>query len=192
MPIIHKDGTVYHQASPGAGVVFYRLHPDKANTLLVGCGKRSAKVGAGYGISAGGFADCDKLYTKPPGTVVDLRVEAYRELLEEIPGSENVFPTARHFTHRVQPLVQFVVRTKGESSMHCPCYYACAIQAHEQWLLSILGVSDETEESLQFFELNWSRDGSIASFNCPPLYHAHEMLAFEELAFLASTNMLWL
>lgn len=184
MPVQDTDGTIYHQAAPGCGMIFYEVFaPDR---IVVGCAKRTSKVGEGYGISAGGFANCNTLMQKPVGTVVNAMIEAtYREMKEELKGVHRVIPR-KSFLQKARHLTTFLVRTADANGLHSCTYYAYPV-VHEQRSKLIKLSSDETE-GLAFYHMTWNKKGRV-SIALPKngrkkghFYHAHELLAFQALA----------
>jgi hypothetical protein len=180
-------------AAPGAGVIFYQ-RTEKPYTLLVGCARRSARVGEGFGISAGGFAELKPVLAAPVGAVRNLLEEAWRETVEELPGVEAAI-SFQEFYDNAQPLLALVVRTPDENRIHAGCYYAVELIGEQRLTIQALPQSEETVHPLEFFELVVQRtaQGSVQSqlATFGGFYHAHEEQAFRVLAEYAARNRLW-
>lgn len=177
----------------GAGTILYQ-RTDIPNLLLVGVSSRSLDVGAGKGITAGGYGEVKDVLAPEVavGTVFPLTAEAWRETIQEIPGVEKIIDE-RDFLENAQPLVSFMVRTPDSSMVHCSSYLGYEVTLVQRIAVEALPPSDETTAPVKFTGMRWPRrqPGKLVLPLGGPLFHSHEREAFAALARLADKDRLW-
>jgi hypothetical protein len=139
------------------------------------------KTGAfeGYGITAGGFGEVKNLLSMPVGTISRAADEIWRELDEELQASLPF--ELEEFARQLFPLPggSFMVRTPDENQVHAVNYFG--LWVGDQTRRALLGApgSDETK-GVEVLRLN-NTAGLAEQMARYPLFHAHEIRAFEGL-----------
>ena len=190
MTQIEQQQEQFPKAAPGNGLVLYRKGP-RRNSLRVGCAKRSVKVGRGYGVSFGGFAEVKDVLALPVGGIIFMEDEVLREGGEEVTGLSTVIPEDV-IKDRMVYLTAFMVHTADSNRVHSCLDFGCPITEAEELGVSALPPSNETMGSQEFFILEWPEGKpEEAVLNVPePFYHQHEMQVFFALAKLAARGRL--
>lgn len=187
-----------------SGVILYQWD-GKSSHMLVGVTRRHASVGAGYGISFGGFADAGMMKARP-GTVRPMTTEAYREGEEELGARSLHEAIAEHVLEDyAQPLGGYLVRVDDGNIVHAPVYYAFPVTMEEKLLLGNLDDTAERVGQIVWMELRWraglgrlldAADVTLHYRDKPVSWsafkHAHERVCvFHPLAVLAAMGRLW-
>lgn len=201
-----KTEEKFPQASPCGGMILYRepVSFPPANGLWVGVTEREAIVGAGLGITAGGFLECKTLLQRDIGSVLTAAAEAYREAKEEL-GPVFVKTISRaNFLANAQVLTAFSIRTPDSNRIHSPVYFGYRLSNWEQDALRHLTPTKERTKPIRWMWLTWtgSNDPAVVAKTVrlvennrrvpwSALKHTHEKKAFAALAVIASQGRLW-
>ena len=173
----------YKMAAGGAGVIAYKKGEGQQAFVLLS--ERSEKVGAGLGITGGGFVECDEVNNQPPGYVLPLTHEAWREAVEENPGFEKII-SRESFDERATYLTAFAVSTNDQHGVHLVCYFGLELSDAEFLAVQALPPSDERIGALIPAKLSWTRESlkkealkeKINLEGMNKFYHQHELYAF--------------
>jgi len=117
----------WKQAAPGSGAIAYQV---KGNRVRVQLSMRTANVGAGYGITGGGFVECGEIDAMPVGSVVLTVDEAFRECCEENAGFENVIDKDS-FMVRAQSVNPLASRADDINRVHLATMFALRVNDSE-------------------------------------------------------------
>jgi hypothetical protein len=196
----------WKQAAPGSGAIVYQV---KDSWLRVMLSMRTANVGAGYGITGGGFIECGVIHESPVGTIVLAVDEAFRECCEENAGFENVID-ADSFMIRSQSVNPLASKSSDINSVHMANMFALRVNDSEwKQMLSLLPGLDgkgnpEREEGMHEFFLRWDGvidprnpecyvsvvDSSGARISRDDFCHPHEYFVITTLAWMQQNNRL--
>ena len=116
-------------AAPGAGVIVYNRTEQFFRAWL---SMRTNNVGAGLGITGGGFVECKEVDAMKVGSVIQTVDEAWRECHEENAGFENVI-SKDAFMARANPTSLVHARADDINRVHCANMYALRV-TDEEWL----------------------------------------------------------
>lgn len=177
----------YKMAAPGAGMIAYCREAPRQVTVLLS--QRSEKVGAGLGITGGGYLNCDEFMNQPPESRLLFSAEAYRESVEENPGFEKIF-SEQGFMRRARQLTAFAVRKDDHHGIHAVCYFGLELTYEEYDEVLALPPGDERVGELIPVTMSWSAESlqnedalsRIQMDGKDKFYHAHEVYAFVALA----------
>ncbi|MEK7639273.1 MAG: hypothetical protein AAB388_03890 [Patescibacteria group bacterium] len=190
-------------AASGAGVIVFNQKDDYIKVLLA---RRSKKVGAGLGITGGGFAQCDEIDQQPVGTIIYTADEAYRETCEENAGFAEII-SADDFLERAQPVTLIHVRVADDNRVHVASFFALRVTDIEWDAMKQLrpGGDDERAgpllESLVRWDQNITRrqperyvsielvTGEVVGM--ADFWHKHEVRAIASIAWHAQHKRLW-
>jgi hypothetical protein len=133
----------------------------------------------GCGITAGGFGEVKNLLYKPVGTILNAADEIWRELNEELQAS---LPFGlEEFARDIFPLPggSFMVRTPDENQVHAVNYFG--LWVGDQTRRALLGAPGSAEtRGVTVLRLD-NTVGLAEQMARYPLFHAHEIRAFEGL-----------
>jgi len=194
-------------AAPGCGIMIYRT-TERANALQVILSMRSSVVGAGLGLTGGGFVECGPLSQKPTGTISDTLTEAYRENGEENKGFEAVIST-KQLASDGQIIASYAVRAPvtrtDPNGVHQCTNIALRITDDVQWneIMALEG-NEERVGSLRTAVLEWDSERPIDRLNpaknimfrfgpdaLGEFHHKHELYGYGQLAWHAQNGRLW-
>ena len=149
VPLLNKG--LYKLGASGAGIiVFEKLSPTKVRLLLT---KRTALVGAGLGITGGGYIELGDIAAMDDFTIVDTAEGAYRENVEENLGFGELF-TLESFLEAAQPMAQLQVSTPvtvhDKSGVHTTNFYG--INSTTQTFEAIADLKGNDERSGDLIE----------------------------------------
>lgn len=181
----------YPMSAVGAGTILFQ-RTGQPNRLLVGCAARNSRVGEGYGISSGGFAEVAEILAAEVGTVAFIEHEAWREKTEELPGIGKII-SQEEYLENAQYLRGLLVRVADANRVHSATYFGLEISEQERLAIEALPPSNETKRPLQFFTLTWpaGQPEKAVLEVTGKLFHRHELHAFLALAKLADRGRLW-
>lgn len=184
----------FPQAGVGSGGIFYRvLGPRHIRVLLA---SRAGNVGAGSGISFGGWMPLSSLLGKLDGTLVRTEIGAAREGVQEVPGLLKTL-SKDVLLGNLQYLLGGCVYKPNDpygNIIHAATYYGLAVTEAEEEALCNLPKSKETTAPLMPVDLSWTVDNPTPDDlkGLPgDFHHGHEREAFAALAQLADQGRLW-
>ena len=193
-------------AAPGAGAIVYQA---KDAYLRVMLSMRTANVGSGYGITGGGFIECNDIDASPAGTIMLAVDEAFRECCEENAGFEGVVDQDS-FMIRAQSVNPLVSRSDDINRVHVANMFALRVNDSEWKQIAALppGIDGkglpEREEGMCEFFLRWDGvidprqperyvsvvDSSGACITAADFCHAHEFYVITTLAWMQQNGRL--
>jgi len=182
---------MFKMAAPGCGVICFRPSPAEPNALEVILSERATSVGAGLGITGGGFVECGAIFAEKAGFVSLSVDEAYRECCEENLGFERVISLAA-FRERAQLVASFCVRTGDANGVHACTYFALCLHDDEWQAVLKLAPSAERNGSLKVAKLSWVKNKLIELEGAERFFHKHELKAFEAMAQLDMRGKLFM
>lgn len=200
----------WKMAAPGAGVIVSQLLGPREIRFLASL--RTKGVGEGHGITGGGFVECNALYAKSVGTIVQTADEAHREAREENADFDKVI-SVDEFLNRAQPIALFNVRTGDANGVHSVTMYALCVNDDSEWErfaslepgVDEFGKIERVGPLLEYI-MRWTSDisrrepekavtftgvdGKPLPFDC--FFHSHEVQAIASIAWHAENERLWL
>lgn len=183
----------YEKAAPGVGVLLYFRDTDNTHKVIVSL--RGKIVGEGYGVTGGGFVDCNRIIQKSIGTISFDYDQAYRELCEEFADAgahvdegmslKEAKAIAKDFVkalpyevfrQRHVTLSSVSVRTDDSNKIHHSVFLACEVSQHAaREILAIAGNNERLgSEAVTIGSQKYTQVLS-------DLYHQHERVAFQAL-----------
>lgn len=198
----------------GTGFIAFRRVSRKKHSLQLLLSKRTDLANVGYavptsgrfGITGGGFVDCDEVLKLEVGDYEETLFHAYREGHEENKGFESII-TERDFFERSQPLPPINVRTSDINRGHICMYNALEVISTDEWdQLRRTPPSSERDGYLQRVSLSWRVDierqdpqrfisliDQETGFDIEmgDFFHQHELYALGMMAYWEHTGRLW-
>lgn len=179
---------LFKMAAPGCGVIAFRdaANPGELEVIL---SQRAESVGAGLGITGGGFVECGDIYKEKVGFISLSADEAYRECVEENPGFENII-SLEDFRERVQLVASFCVKAADVNGVHACTYFALRLTDEEWDKVMALPPSEERDGDLIAKKVHYTQ-GGLRMYGDADFYHPHETLALHEMLKLNGKNKLF-
>lgn len=185
-PLNHQH---FKMAAPGCGVICFRGTETPGVTEVI-LSERAAKVGAGLGITGGGFVECGEIDQQPVGFISLSAEEAYRECREENLGFEDII-SLEDFCERAQLVSSFHVKAGDVNRVHSCTYFALRLTDDEWAKVMALPPSDERKGALISAKLDYVPVAGTRLEGASRFYHKHELRAFEDMAKLAAKGRLF-
>ncbi|PZP40280.1 MAG: hypothetical protein DI585_01520 [Pseudomonas fluorescens] len=185
----------FPKSGVGSGLIAYRVLGPRH--LRVPISSRAEGVGAGSGITSGGWMPLALLGTKPDGAIIRLETGAVRESVQEVPGILKVLPREVLFNNMQYLFGASIHKPKDPygNTFHTGVYYGLAVTEPEEVALCNLPTSKETSAPLRAVDIRWEVDNPTPEdlIGLPTdFHHDHERYAYAALAQMADRNRLWL
>ncbi|MEX0918010.1 MAG: hypothetical protein WDZ93_02550 [Candidatus Paceibacterota bacterium] len=191
-------------AAPGTGFIAYTRPYAEDRTLAVLLSNRTASVGAGFGITGGGFVECGDIDRSPVGSIVEAADEAWREGDEENVGFGQLV-SSRIFFEEAQPIATLFTRTTDINRVHSCTFFALRLQDRVWQQATRLSPGPERVGDLVIAILRWKKSITRRDpekfitlqtqtgdeIHAGDFCHQHELRAFGALAWHAERNRLW-
>ncbi len=182
----------FPQAGIGCGGIFFlQLGPRHVRVFLA---SRADVVGAGSGISFGGWMRLNSLYGKTDGAYITAQAAAVAEAIQEIPGILKVIPKF-DLLHNLQFVFGAGVYKPDDvwgNVFHGTTYFGLPLANEaEATALCNLPKSRETSAPLRGFDLTWTKPDVSDLTGLPDdFHHPHEPEAIKALCWMLEHGLL--
>ena len=160
--------------APCSAVLIYTRSGSELKLLTT---QRHESVGAGRGLSAGGFYEVKDMFNAA-GKMQDGRAETYREMFEELgEGIKQILPYDA-FAARVRHLWDGMVASDDPAVIHNVTFRMLEVSATEMAAIMALPPTDEqTGKTLEIFQIDSSTDDELIARRLADFKYGHEVEA---------------